>query len=104
MLIGAEIGLFVYGIYVLITGKYSLGRRGFVYGTPARILGVLCLLPLPVAFGLGLIVGTLMALGIVEDITMLSLILEGGVLLIVIVLISVLSKRFYRQQQVPTMS
>ena len=99
MLIGAEIGLLLYGIYVLITGKYALGRRGFIYGTPARILGLLCLLPLPAAIGLGFIAGILAASGIVEDITILSLVLESSMLFIIIVLTSTLSKRFYRQQQ-----
>jgi hypothetical protein len=60
LLVG-EIAAFVFGIIALATGKLKLTRTKEARGTPARIAGVLLLLPLPVAFLVGLGVGAMLA-------------------------------------------
>src|SRR5437879_1799730 len=59
-----EIGMLIFGIIALITGKFTLTRNKVVYGVPARIIGVIMILPLPlgllVAF---VIIGALVAQG-----------------------------------------
>src|SRR5262249_30636375 len=50
MILGLEIALLIMGIIALITGKLTLNRTCVVRGTNARVLGVIALLPLPVAF------------------------------------------------------
>ena len=99
MILGAEVGLLIYGIYVLITGKYSLGRKRFVYGTSARILGALCVLPLPLVMIIGFFLGILMGIGVVGDITILVTVLEIVVLIVIVILVSILGKRFYEKQE-----
>ena len=44
MILGAEIGLFIYGLYALFAGKYSLGKGRTLEGNKARFLGFLCFL------------------------------------------------------------
>jgi hypothetical protein len=50
-----EIGLFIFGIMMLITGKMKLSAGRVVEGTPARLLGLLALVPLPLALVVGAI-------------------------------------------------
>jgi hypothetical protein len=52
MIAGAEVVLFVVGLYALIAGKLPTSKNGkrAVRGLPARVIGVICLLPLPLAF------------------------------------------------------
>lgn len=64
MLFIIEIGMFIYGIYALATGKFSLGRKGIATGTQARIAGGIFMLALPSAFFVGFIYGVLMAMGL----------------------------------------
>jgi hypothetical protein len=52
-----EVALFAWGLYGLITGKLQISRNKLVVGTPARLLAVLALLPLPIALGVGLLIG-----------------------------------------------
>ena len=49
MILVLEIGLIIYGIVVLITGRFKVSKAKAVVGLPARLLGLLCLTPLPVA-------------------------------------------------------
>ena len=99
MILGAEIGLLVYGIYTLITGKYSLGKGRFLEGGKARLLGGLCILPLPFAFGVGIILGVIFAIAGASIPMWMSTLLEIGILVVVIVLISVLGKKYYNEQE-----
>jgi hypothetical protein len=57
-----EIGLFIFGIIMLITGKMKLSAGRVVEGTPARLLGLLALLPLPLCVVVGLIYGVTVAM------------------------------------------
>jgi hypothetical protein len=59
MILGAEIGLLVYGIIVLIRGRYSLGKGKTVSGSRARLLGAVCLAPIPLAMAAGFVIGFL---------------------------------------------
>jgi hypothetical protein len=56
----AEIGMLIFGIIALVTGKFSLTRSRVVQGTAARIVGAVLVLPLP----LGLLVGVVMGVGL----------------------------------------
>jgi hypothetical protein len=57
MILGLEIGLLITGIYALATGKLTLSKNRVVHGPAARVLGVVALLPLPLAFLIGFALG-----------------------------------------------
>ena len=42
-----DIGLTVLGIYTLVTGKWPMGKKGYLVGREARILGILSVLTIP---------------------------------------------------------
>jgi hypothetical protein len=50
MILGAEIGMLVLGLIALCSGKLTLSKNQVVYGTPARLLGLVALMPLPLSF------------------------------------------------------
>jgi hypothetical protein len=58
MILGMEIGMLAVGLYALVTGKFPVTRNRAVYGAGARFLGLLSLMPLPLAFFAGVVVGT----------------------------------------------
>jgi hypothetical protein len=49
MILGLEIGLAIYGLIALIKGRFNISKAKAVTGVPARLLGLVCLTPLPVA-------------------------------------------------------
>ncbi len=98
MVLGAELGLLAYGVYVLITGKYALGKQRFVYGWQARVLGVICLLPLPTALLIGILIGLSAAGTGKMPGAGVTTAIEVVILIATIVLITLLGKRFYQQQ------
>jgi len=49
MVLFAEIGLFIYGIVAIIRGRFSAGKNKTLIGMPARVCGIVCLMPLPLA-------------------------------------------------------
>jgi uncharacterized oligopeptide transporter (OPT) family protein len=49
--------MLIFGIIALITGKFSVTRSKVVYDTPARIVGVIMMLPLPILLMLGVALG-----------------------------------------------
>src|SRR5262245_40336323 len=57
MLLGAEIGLLVYGIYAFFTGKLTLGAGRVVYGSTAQFLGIVSCAPLVLSFLVGVVIG-----------------------------------------------
>src|SRR5262245_47678776 len=57
MILGAEIALLVMGLYALFAGKLTLTKQKVVRGTPARLLGILCLLPIPLSLLVGIVLG-----------------------------------------------
>jgi hypothetical protein len=58
MLCAAEIGMLVFGIITLVKGRFKLSRRKVVVGGPAYLIGVLLILPLPIALVIGIALGT----------------------------------------------
>jgi hypothetical protein len=61
MILGAEIAMLVLSLYALATGKLKLSKHRVVRGTPARLLGVVGLMQLPLAFCGGVAVGVVMS-------------------------------------------
>jgi hypothetical protein len=61
MIIGAEIALLFIGLYALIKGQLPTSKKSkhVVRGWPARVIGIIALLPIPISFGLGLAVALL---------------------------------------------
>lgn len=57
----AEIAMSVFGLVTLIRGQFSLSRSKVVRGTPAYIIGGLLLSTLPIALGLGMVIGFVLA-------------------------------------------
>jgi hypothetical protein len=53
----AEIAMFVFGIIALVKGKFSLTGSRIVHQVPARIIGVILLLPLIIGQGVGFAIG-----------------------------------------------
>jgi hypothetical protein len=60
MILGMEIALLVMGLHALVTGRMVLGRNRVVYGAAARVLGLIALLPIPLAFCAGVGMGVVM--------------------------------------------
>lgn len=52
-----EIAMAVWGVIVLFTGRLKVSSSKVVQGTPARLLGLLMLAPLPLAFLAGIAIG-----------------------------------------------
>ena len=104
MILGAEIGLLIYGIYSLATGKYSLSKGKVLTGGKARLLGVLCMLPLPLAFITGVLLGLFFALVLGTAVPVwLSTVTEVLILVVVGVAVTVLGKKYYDEQEVNTL-
>jgi signal peptidase I len=59
MIIGAEIALFLIGLYALITGRLSSGKH-VVQGWPARVIGIIGIAPVPMTFVVSIVVATLL--------------------------------------------
>jgi hypothetical protein len=57
MILGIEIGLTLLGIYVLVKRKWPMGKKGYLIGREAMILGILSLITIPVVFLFGLVAG-----------------------------------------------
>ena len=93
-----ELGLLMYGVYALISRRFSLGRNIVLTGKKAGILGVLCLSPLPVALLIALFwILTLSAQGIQEapgKVVFTSIFIEAGVVLVVLWFLVFLGNRF----------
>lgn len=55
MICGLEIGLAIFGLIALVRGKMTLSKTKVVVGVPARLIGLLALTPLPIAFAVGFV-------------------------------------------------
>jgi hypothetical protein len=99
MILGAEIGLFVYGIIALIRGQFSIGKAKTVYGADARILGAISLLPLPIAGAAGFSIGMLYPQSAPES--QMNLVIAGIELAIfagIVFVVLMLGNRFYMRK------
>jgi uncharacterized transporter YbjL len=56
---GLEIAMLVWGIIIMVTGKMKVSANREVRGMAARGLAVFLILPFPLAFGLGVLIGLL---------------------------------------------
>lgn len=60
MILGMEVGMLVMGLYALVTGRMPLSNERVVRGAAARWLGLVSLLPVPLAFCGGLVAAVVM--------------------------------------------
>lgn len=106
MILGAEIALLYIGLYALIKGTFPISKKAkhVVRGLPARVIGVICLLPLPLAFVVSFFVAMIfVAQG--REVTQKSFfwvgtVIEGSIVMSCIVAVAVLS-RIYRLPVAP---
>ncbi len=105
MIIGAEIGLLIYGIIALIKGQFSMGKGKKVQGSSARVLGIICMLPIPLAAIAGFIIGFLnpdaMASGQMKWVVVCT---ELFILACILGLLMLLANKFSKQQETETIS
>ncbi|KJS33401.1 MAG: hypothetical protein VR64_00945 [Desulfatitalea sp. BRH_c12] len=103
MIVGAEIGLLLYGIFVLIKGQYSVGKGRNVTGRKARLLGGICLLPMPLSLvagvGIGFVNEVLNASLAASQIKSLTTGIEVAILIGVVIVLTFFAKSFFKQQQ-----
>jgi hypothetical protein len=80
-----EVALAVYGLMALVKGRMSLGKK-VVVGTPARVLGLLAMAPLPIAFTAGVIYGAQQAAAgkgqLGNDDTLTLAAIEAGIVIV----------------------
>lgn len=81
-----EITMLVMGLVGLISGKLTIAKNTRLEGTPARITGLILIIPLPVAlvagFLLGLLLGNSMPL---ETIQIIGSVIEFGLIIVCLV-------------------
>ncbi len=61
MIFGLEIGMLIFGIIALVTGKIKFSPKRIATGAAARIAGVMLILPMPLALAAGAFIGLLQA-------------------------------------------
>lgn len=100
MLLIVEIGMLIYGLVALIGGRFSIGKNRYVLGWRARVLGGICMGPLPFAFCVGLGWGMFaMAYGGVLPNQFVLAGVEFAILIVFVILLTVLGNKFYASQQ-----
>jgi hypothetical protein len=107
MIIGAEIGLLVLGVYALIVGKLPTNKKSkyVLRGWPVRLIGIIAVLPIPMSF----LVASMVAAFLVvqgkevtrESFFWVGTAIEGSVLVICIAVIAVLSRLYRRPIEPP---
>jgi hypothetical protein len=109
MIIGAEVALLIIGLYALIAGKLPTNNkaRHVVQGWPARVIGIICLLPIPLAFLVCMGVAMLLvAQGQVvtpDSFFWVGTAIEGSMIVLCLVVVAVLS-HVYRTPVEPPQS
>lgn len=98
MLLILEVGLTIYGIVALCTGKFSFGKGIAIEGWQARLLGAICFCTLPFILMVGFAVGFFSALNGIDlsnnpAIVLIDLIGVGAVIGLCLILISVFQKQ-----------
>ncbi len=106
MIFGAEIALFVMGLVALITGKFPAGKGRTVPETPARCLGLACMLQFPMAFMLGFVVfGSIGLQGIQvakEQALLIGVTIDIVTLIFFVALTSILARKMAVPDAFPT--
>jgi hypothetical protein len=106
MIVGVEVALLCIGLYALFTGKLPASQKSeyIIQGLPARVIGLIGLLPIPLSF----LVASAVAAWFVaqgkpvtrESFFWVGTAIEGSVLAMCFVAIAVMS-RIYRTPVVP---
>lgn len=97
MILGIEIALIFMGFYALIKGRMPTNKNSkyLVHGWPARVIGVICLMPLPTSFLVAAVVAaTFVAQGRQVDpksFFWVGTAIEASILVACIIVISILS-------------
>jgi hypothetical protein len=60
MICGLQIGMLVFGIIALVKGRVKMGKKE-LRGGPARLVGILGVLPMPLTFAMGFFIGFYLA-------------------------------------------
>ena len=104
MILILEIILLVYGIIAINTGKFKLNNKKVVEGPRARLLGFLCLMPIPFSIFIVFIYGTYLffhgvgAEGIKVKCMSHSFYLEAFSFISIFLVVYFLNKHFYKTQ------
>lgn len=105
MLFGAEIGLLIYGLLSLVRGTFNVGKGKDLSGVRARVLGAICMSPIPNTFAIGLLYGFWFA-SQGEDPASLAashqgtfIAIEVGVVLATVVTVGILGNLWYATEQ-----
>lgn len=103
MILALEIALFIAGVAALIKGKIALGKDRAVVGTPARLLGIVAILPIPatavISFAVGLVIGITQPAGAVQDFRWLFNLIEVVCALLTLAVVFGVGTFIARRQQ-----
>ncbi|MGD9007269.1 MAG: hypothetical protein PVG41_05075 [Desulfobacteraceae bacterium] len=100
MIFGAQIGLLIYGIIAIIRGQYSMRKGRKVIGSKARLLGAVCMAPIPLAMIAGTVIGFLNPDAVIAgELKGLIAGIEIAILICTILSLILLTKTFYKQQE-----
>ncbi len=102
MILGAEIGITVYGLIALFRGKFSLGGGRELVGLPARMMGLLCLATLPLVVTFGIVVGIVYAIqgvDMAQGNPLQFIWIDIVVLVAMFAVVTLLGKTLYNNQQ-----
>ena len=89
MCLGAEIGMFILGVYWLVVGKAKVGKTQQLVGLHVRMMGFILLLALPLALALGFLIGVLAGMDVLPR-SILDYAFVGDAVSIVIVFVIVM--------------
>lgn len=93
-----QIILTIYGIVVLASGKFAIGKDRVITGTRARILGLILVLCFPIAFGFGIGIGILITAGVIQAPKYL-IVADVGIIVLDVLLVVILSRTFWAAQE-----
>lgn len=102
-----QLGLFIVGVFAIIQGRFKVGSGREVLGSRARRLGLLCLLPVPTAILLAMILGIFLGaqgVAVGPQHYWPFFWVEVGPLIVTGFLLTWLGGRYYDQQQGPKRS
>jgi hypothetical protein len=100
LVLGAEIGMLVYGIATLWNGRATLGKGKYVQGRMAVWIGLICMAPMPLAFMTGLVFGFIIAVAdLPQESFFLITLAEVGILLTCLAIAYALGKKYGRTKQ-----
>jgi len=91
MILGVEIAMLVVGLLALVRGRMTISKTKVVTGTAARLLGLLALTPLPVAFAAVALYVAVSGVGdperFLEDNKLTLMLIEAGVVIGIAILV-----------------